>query len=97
MKRKLALALGLTGLGIAVGGLLRRRRPVAPAVPPDRRAEDLRRRLAERRATDPPPRPREPEPRPAVEESVADARRRVHEEGRAAVDEMRRSEEGTPS
>lgn len=91
MQRKLAVALGLTGLGIAIASLLRRRRPAAPAHGPDPRAEGLRRRIAEHRAD-----PHEVDPptaanAQAAEETVADARRRIHEEGRAAVDDMRRS------
>ena len=60
--------------------------PEAP-VEPDPRAEELRVKLAETREAEP-----EPEPEPAAEpepESPEERRRRVHEEGRAALDEMK--------
>jgi hypothetical protein len=73
--------------------LLRRRRQIAsePGFEPtpapettesDERAEELRAKLAENRVEDEP----EPEPEP---ESPEDRRRRVHEEGRAALDDMK--------
>jgi hypothetical protein len=62
----------------------------------DERAEELRAKLAESRVADPvveetPPQPVvEEEPEPAPEpESPEDRRARVHEEGRAALDEMK--------
>jgi hypothetical protein len=56
-----------------------------PEAAADTRAEELRAKLEEVRASDSPS-PAEPgEPPEAVEER----RRRVHEEGRAAIDEMR--------
>ena len=68
---------------------------------PDDRAEELRAKLAEARATEEPAPPPEPpagpsEPpagpsEPSAEpsgESLEDRRRRVHEEGRAAIDRM---------
>ena len=77
-----------------------RRRPQAAAEPtpetatapeptePDDRAEELREKLAETRVEDEPS-PAEPdEPAEAVEER----RRRVHDEGRAALDEMKPDE-----
>jgi hypothetical protein len=48
-------------------------------------AEELRSKLAETRAGDEPPPPAEPE----APESLEERRRRVHEEGRAAIDDMR--------
>jgi hypothetical protein len=137
---KLAL---VAAAGAAVGALLARyRRPAeAPAAPSDRRAEELRRKLAEARAAaadendfeaagmgaetlveepeqEAPPapaeapappasvgRPPEPEPappakgpqKPAAERPPSDEfeamRRRIHEESRAAAEEMRRSAE----
>ena len=82
---------------------LRGRPPVAPepAAEPaptaaDERAEELRTKLAESRMADPvveetPPEPvAEEEPEPVPEpESPEDRRARVHEEGRAALDEMK--------
>jgi periplasmic protein TonB len=143
---KLALA---AAAGAAVGALFSRWRrvPDAPPAPPDQRAEELRRKLAEARvaaadeddfeaagmgaetlveepapsappldyveapppaAEEPPP---EPEPKPetaappkqrkmpaaSAEPPPADEfeamRRRIHEEGRSAAEEMRRSGE----
>ncbi len=61
----------------------------APAEEADERAEELRAKLAETRvAEQPSPLPAEPD-RP---ETPEERRRRVHEEGRAAVDEMRGGE-----
>jgi hypothetical protein len=58
--------------------------PEPTPVEPDDRAEELRAKLAESRVDEP-----VPEEEPAVEpESPDDRRRRVHEEGRAALDEM---------
>jgi hypothetical protein len=92
VNRKLAVGLGLTGVAILLGGMLRRRSQ-RPALEADSRAENLRRRLAESRAA-----AREPAPAPAAAkapeeagESIAEARRRVYEEGQAAVEEMRRA------
>ncbi|HEY3551901.1 MAG TPA: hypothetical protein VGK69_12690 [Gaiellaceae bacterium] len=85
--------------GITAYRLLRRRPPVAPEPEaPDERADELRAKLAESRTTEPVPEPvaeedpveaaveAEPEP-----ESPDDRRRRVHEEGRAALDDMKPS------
>ena len=64
------------------------RRPVPVSVPPgdesDARAEELRAKLAAARAGE------EPAPAEPVEspESVEERRRRVHDEGRAAIDRM---------
>jgi hypothetical protein len=84
-------------LGGAVWGVVayrlwkRWRKPLAATGPdaaePDDRAEELRAKLAESRASDEPS-PAEPGESP---ESVEERRRRVHEEGRAAIDEMRDS------
>ena len=84
-------------IGGAVGGItayrwLRRRPEVAtessaePApTEPDERAEELRARLAESRGVEEAP----PEPVAEEPESPEDRRRRVHDEGRAALDEMK--------
>lgn len=69
--------------------MLLRRRPAKEAEP-DARTEELRRKLAEAREAEP-SEPAAPEPEPEVD--VEEARRRVHEEARAAVDEMQRSGE----
>jgi hypothetical protein len=74
-----------------------------PPPPPesDDRAEELRAKLAESRTAEPESEeaPAEPEP-PAPEEPAAEAespeerRRRVHEEGRAALDDMQSEDSG---
>jgi hypothetical protein len=85
MRRLLGWIAGAMG-GVAAYRWLRRRPRVAaehmPAEP-DGRADELREKLAETREAEPGP---EPEPEP---ESPEDRRRRVHEEGRAALDDMK--------
>jgi hypothetical protein len=91
-------------IGGAVGGITAyrffRRRPAASPGPspepapeaPDERADELRAKLAESRTADPVPEesPSEVEIEDAQEpESPDERRRRVHEEGRAALDEMK--------
>jgi hypothetical protein len=89
-------------IGGALGGitayrLLRRRPEVAPENAPsasDARADELRAKLAESRAAEPVAEDSTPDPvpeedLPAGEESPEERRQRVHEEGRAALDEMR--------
>jgi hypothetical protein len=49
--------------------------------------DELRQKLAESRVD-------EPDDEPASEESVEDRRAEVHEQGRAALDEMKPSDEG---
>jgi hypothetical protein len=102
MRRLLGWIGGVVG-GIAAYRWLRGRPPTAPepAAEPvpaaaDERAAELRARLAESRVAEPvveetPPEPvAEQEPDPVPEpESPEDRRARVHEEGRAALDEMR--------
>ena len=74
MRRLLAWLAGGAG-GVAAYRTLKRRRP-EPVTLPDGRADELRAKLAERREPPPP--------------EDADARRRtVHEQARAALDEMR--------
>jgi hypothetical protein len=87
MRRIVAWIAGAAG-GVAAYRLLRRwgaeleTWPEPAAAEPDARAEELRAKLAESRE----------EERPAAEvaspESPDERRRRVHEEGRAAIDEM---------
>jgi hypothetical protein len=87
-------------IGGAVGGVaayrwLRGRPRVAaePPIEPDERADALRARLAENRAAEEPS-PAEPgEPPEAVEER----RRRVYEEGRGALGEMKSDVPGDES
>lgn len=101
--RRLSAWIGGAVGGLAVYRLLRRRLgrggaevPSEPAPSePDERAEELRAKLAESRAEaetegepaaeHPPEQPAEP---PAPPASLEERRRRVHEEGRAAIDEM---------
>lgn len=88
MRRLYAWLAGAAG-GLAAYRAFRHRRPEPEALPergPDPRADELRARLAEAR---------EGEEEPAVEPEPLDpeARRRlVHEQGRAALDEMHAGE-----
>jgi hypothetical protein len=94
--RRLFAWIGGTVGGIAAYRFVRRQEaalqaPEAAPAEPDARAEELRAKLAESRAPEPVQAvtveepAAEPEPEP---ESPEDRRRRVHEEGRAALDEM---------
>jgi hypothetical protein len=102
--RRLFAWIGGTVGGIAAYRFVRRQEaslqtsPEVAAPEHDARAEELRAKLAESRASEPVTVVEEPvaEPEPAAEpepepepESPEDRRRRVHEEGRAALDEMR--------
>ena len=85
--RRLADWIGGALSGVVVYRLWKRRQ--RPATAPvseetDDRAEELRAKLAESRESDEPS-PAEPGEDPA---SVEERRRRVHEEGRAAIDRM---------
>jgi hypothetical protein len=95
--RRLFKWIGGTAGGIAAYRFVRRQEAALQPSPqkPDTRAEELRTKLAETRAAEP-VKPEEPTaeaevvPEPEAEpESPDDRRRRVHEEGRAALDEMR--------
>jgi len=104
VRKKAALVGG--AIAGAVGAVLLRRRsasaPAEPAPGPDPRAEELRRKLAEAReaaehedefaAAGMGAETIVEEPQPEVD--VDEARRRVHEAGRAAADDIRRSGEG---
>jgi hypothetical protein len=91
VRRLVAWIAGGVG-GFAAYRLLTRRREVAPSAGPDPRASELRAKLDESRAL-----VDERDEFESGETTVADAadpderRRRVHEQGRAAVDEMRKS------
>jgi hypothetical protein len=95
MRRLTAWIAGVTG-GVAAYRFWRRRPQSAaepsPAAPetaePDERAEELREKLAESRASDEPS-PAEPDEPP---EAVEERRQRVHDEGRAALDQMKSDE-----
>ena len=93
--RRLFAWIGGTVGGIAAYRFVRRQETALQtslepeAAETDARAEELRTKLAESRASDPVA-VEEPEPEPEPEqESPEDRRRLVHEEGRAALDEMR--------
>jgi len=104
MRRLLGWIGGAVG-GVAAYRWLRGRPPVAPesAAEPaagaaDERAEELRAKLAESRVAEPVVEERPPEPEPVADEepepapepeSPEERRARVHEEGRAALDEMK--------
>jgi len=95
VKRLVAWVGGVAG-GIAAYRLLKRRPETATEPPapmetePDDRAEELREKLAESRSAeavvDEVHAETEPEPEP---ESPEDRRQRVHEEGRATLDDMK--------
>ena len=92
MRRLTAWIGGVAG-GIAAYRFFRRHPEPAqtPAPPePDDRAEELRAKLAESKAAE--PAVEEAPPEPVVDdepESPEERRQRVHDEGRAALDEMR--------
>ena len=108
MRRKVALLLGLAAV-VALVRLLLRRAPRAPAErAPDPRAQALAEKLADSRRADPRaagertpsapagavPAASEPgAPDAQAGQEVEAARERVYEEGRAALEEMRRSGE----
>ncbi|HET7573386.1 MAG TPA: hypothetical protein VFJ77_12040 [Gaiellaceae bacterium] len=87
MRRLTAWLAGAAG-GLAAYRFLRRR-PAAPAgeppAQPDPRAEELRAKLEETRKPEP-----EAEAEETAPESPEERRRRVHEQGRSALDEMQR-------
>jgi hypothetical protein len=86
--RRLTAWLGGALGGIAAYKWFRGRPEVEPesaSAEPDERAEELRAKLAENRASDEPS-PAEPDEPP---EAVEERRQRVHEEGRARLDEMK--------
>ena len=105
MKRIIALLAGLAGGALGAAALKRLRPADATSSPaPDRRAEELRRKLSQAReaaadeqegadlggdtvAADQPP------VRPTREEADS-LRQEVHERGREAADDMRRTREG---
>ena len=95
--RRITAWIGGTAAGIAAYRLLRRR-PTTATEPlqepgpaePDERADELRAKLAESRTAEPAPEPVVEEPVAEEEpESPEERRQRVHEEGRAALDEMK--------
>jgi hypothetical protein len=102
--RRLIKWIGGTAGGIAAYRFVRRQESALQAAPevavdePDARAEELRVKLAESRAAEPVTEAAEaeaedeeavPGPDSPEEQSPEDRRRRVHEDGRAALDELR--------
>ncbi len=92
MRRLLTWLVVTVGIGALARRLKRRREParVEPVRPPaaaDDPADELRRKLAASRAEEEAPGPPEP-----PEETVEDRRADVHDQGRAALDDMRDSE-----
>lgn len=66
---------------------------IAPDSPPDGNdpADELRQRLASTRGSESEPDP--PTPQPSSEPTIDDRRTEVHDDARAAIDEMRKSAE----
>jgi predicted flap endonuclease-1-like 5' DNA nuclease len=81
LRRGIAWFAGLAGLLTAVFLRRRRAQPLAAADP----AEELRRSLAAAREREEPA----PEPEPEAPADPAARRREVHDQARAAIDEMR--------
>ena len=94
MRRILAFLAALAA-GATLVELFRRRRSTGAKVPErtaDERVDELRRRLADRRESEPGTET-EPEAEPPPDAPlppVDDARRRVHDEARTTLEEMRR-------
>ncbi|MBA3333279.1 MAG: hypothetical protein M3Q59_04405 [Actinomycetota bacterium] len=91
MRRLLMWLVVTVGIGALARRLKHRREPalVEPFGPPAAGgdpADELRRKLAESRAEEPPEAPEPPE------ETVEERRADVHDQGRAALDDMRDSE-----
>ena len=86
MRRLLTWLAGVVGGLAAYHAVARRRRPAPDvAAEADSRVEELREKLAQTRATE------EEQPSPELLEPAdsAERRRAVHEQGKAALDEMR--------
>ena len=86
MRARLKWILGVLGVAWLIAYLRRRHAP--REIPPDPRAEELRRTLEESREAAAAGTPPEPEAEPEAPEDVTARRRDVHERGRSALDEM---------
>jgi hypothetical protein len=87
VRRLLTWVAGVVGGLAAYRAMARRRRPAAETAPdaPDARVEELREKLAHARAPEEEP----PPPERLEPDDPAGRRRAVHEQGKAALDEMR--------
>jgi hypothetical protein len=90
--RRLVAWIGGAAGGLAAYRLLRRRVEPEPwpEGEPDERADELRKKLDEARVGEEPA--AEPSSEAASPDSPDERRRRVHEEGRSAIDEMQAGE-----
>ena len=91
--RRLRRWIGAVVAAIVTYRMWKKRQQPAPATAPvaeptDDRAEELRAKLAETRASAEPDAPEPTEPTEQSADSLEERRRKVHEEGRAAIDRM---------